>query len=182
MQAIMEKSYGKMQRRRKLGNKGFSLVELIIVIAIMAALIAILAPMLIRYVQSSRQSADLANFDHINTAFRAAAIDPNNRITAVTTLSWDTSSDTANVTVAPADPDIEQQVWDTLDTADGTVAARSAEVIANGGIITIVYDPAGNNGNGTFTISVGNVSAGNFRNGIESSYPGATFAGGVTPP
>jgi prepilin-type N-terminal cleavage/methylation domain-containing protein len=75
MQAIMEKSVNKMRRRRKLGNKGFSLVELIIVIAIMAALVAILAPNLIRYVQSSRQSADLASFSAIDTAFRAAVIE-----------------------------------------------------------------------------------------------------------
>ena len=43
-------------------NKGFSLVELIIVIAIMAILAAAIAPALIRYIDKSRNAA-LANED-----------------------------------------------------------------------------------------------------------------------
>ncbi len=39
-------------------NKGFSLVELIIVIAIMAVLIAVLAPQYIKYVEKSRKAKD----------------------------------------------------------------------------------------------------------------------------
>ena len=53
-------------------NKGFSLVELIIVIAIMAILAAAIAPALIRYIDKSRKADDLTAGGVINTAVNAA--------------------------------------------------------------------------------------------------------------
>ncbi len=44
-------------------NKGFSLVELVIVIAIMAILMGVLAPTLIGNIESSREATDLQNLD-----------------------------------------------------------------------------------------------------------------------
>jgi type IV pilus assembly protein PilA len=52
-------------------NKGFSLVELIIVIAIMAVLVGVLAPQFIKYVEQSRRSRDIQNADQIREAFLA---------------------------------------------------------------------------------------------------------------
>ena len=46
-------------------NKGFSLVELIIVIAIMAILAAAIAPAVIRYIDKSRHSVDVDAADEI---------------------------------------------------------------------------------------------------------------------
>ncbi len=43
---------------KKMNNKGFSLVELIIVIAIMAVLVGVLAPQFLKYVESSRVQKD----------------------------------------------------------------------------------------------------------------------------
>ena len=51
----------------KKNNKGFSLVELIIVIAIMAILAGALAPALIKYINKSRRSTDVQNADSLRT-------------------------------------------------------------------------------------------------------------------
>ena len=63
------------RERKKKNNKGFSLVELIIVIAIMAILVAILAPQFLKYVERSRNTADVANGREITNAVIAYIAD-----------------------------------------------------------------------------------------------------------
>ena len=58
-------------KEMKENNKGFSLVELIIVIAIMAVLVGVLAPQFIKYVESSKQSTDIQNAAEIRAAVEA---------------------------------------------------------------------------------------------------------------
>lgn len=57
-------------------KKGFSLVELIIVIAIMVALIAVMAPAFVKYVQKSRNSALSAAAESLYTAMQTYYGDP----------------------------------------------------------------------------------------------------------
>ncbi|MBR4207101.1 MAG: type II secretion system protein [Lachnospiraceae bacterium] len=57
-------------------NKGFSLVELIIVIAIMAILVGVMAPQLIKYIEKSKVSADTQSADSVHTAIVTAMLDP----------------------------------------------------------------------------------------------------------
>ena len=57
-------------------NKGFSLVELIIVIAIMAILVGVMAPQLIKYIEKSKVSADTQLADSVHTAVLTAMMDP----------------------------------------------------------------------------------------------------------
>ncbi len=57
-------------------NKGFSLVELIIVIAIMAILVGVMAPQLIKYVEKTNESSDAQLCDSVRTALTTASMDP----------------------------------------------------------------------------------------------------------
>ncbi len=63
-------------RKERMNDKGFSLVELIIVIAIMAILIVVLAPQYLKYVERSRNSTDMQNVATIKTAIETYAADP----------------------------------------------------------------------------------------------------------
>ena len=56
-------------------NKGFSLVELIIVIAIMAILVGVMAPQLIKYIEKSNVSADQQMLDTVYQALRYAIVE-----------------------------------------------------------------------------------------------------------
>ena len=60
---------------KKKNNKGFSLVELIIVITIMAVLTAILAPQFLKYVEKSREARDRANLNAVFKVFEVACVD-----------------------------------------------------------------------------------------------------------
>lgn len=60
---------------KKMNNKGFSLIELIIVIAIMAILVAIIAPNLTKYLGKSKSQTDKTNLDEIKKQFKNAISD-----------------------------------------------------------------------------------------------------------
>ena len=63
-------------KKENMNNKGFSLVELIIVIAIMAILIVVLAPQYLKYVEKSRVSSDQATIVEYINAMQVLAADP----------------------------------------------------------------------------------------------------------
>lgn len=60
---------------KKLNNKGFSLVELIVVIAIMAILAVTLAPRLTAYVEKSRKASDGEVVNAVMTATRLGVLE-----------------------------------------------------------------------------------------------------------
>lgn len=65
----------KFLNKKKNDNKGFSLVELIIVVAILAILVGLLAPQYLKYVEKSRKSADASNLDEMVRAIQVYAAD-----------------------------------------------------------------------------------------------------------
>ena len=60
----------------KKNNQGFSMVELIIVMVIMAILVGVLAPQYIKYVKRSKKSVDVKTIDEIEKIAILVAEDP----------------------------------------------------------------------------------------------------------
>ena len=81
----------------KKSNKGFSLVELIIVIAIMAILIGVLAPQFIKFVEKSRESTDIQNVEEIKTAIEAYVADHQDAA-ASAQINWTASAGNMTLT------------------------------------------------------------------------------------
>ncbi len=85
----------KLQKYLSGEREGFSLIELIIVIAIMAILIGVVALVVLPYLESSRESTDRAALNEVATAFKSAASDPKyaNNVPSTATASTALSAD-----------------------------------------------------------------------------------------
>lgn len=82
-------------------NKGFSLIELIIVIAIMAVLVAIIAPNLTKYLGSSKKNTDKKNADELASQIQTCITDyeTENGYIGACSISWSaTGASTSNAT------------------------------------------------------------------------------------
>jgi type IV pilus assembly protein PilA len=106
----------------KKNNKGFSLVELIIVIAIMAVLIGVLAPQFAKYIEQSRRSKDAQAASSLQTAYLADIADG----TISTSVTSQTAITNTNKPSTVADtPVVSGKITDTnfyytLDVTNGT--------------------------------------------------------------
>ena len=79
----------------KKNNKGFSLVELIVVVLIMAIIAVALAPQVMKWVENSRKSTDCNNYDSVVSAVNIALAneDVMSKIgTTGYTLTWPNSN------------------------------------------------------------------------------------------
>ena len=85
------------KKQKSLTNKGFSLVELIIVIAIMAVLVGVLAPQYLKYVHNSKVSTDAQNAQEMATAINVAIADQKTAFSAANTVDWTAVGVTAPV-------------------------------------------------------------------------------------
>ncbi len=104
-------------KKESMNNKGFSLVELIIVIAIMAILIVVLAPQYLKYVERSRNSTDLQNATELKIAVETWCADPQATSSA-------TAGQTIIITVPNPGP----------ATVGGTASAVGTDAINDSGL------------------------------------------------
>ena len=64
---------------KKKNNKGFTLVELVIVVAILAILVGLLAPQYTKYVEKSRKAADADNLEEMVKAVQVYEADTDSK-------------------------------------------------------------------------------------------------------
>lgn len=75
------------KEEKKINDKGFSLVELIVVIAIMVALVAVVAVAVTRYVAQSRAATDVTNAQTIKSAIQVEITDPTSGVSPLTSVT-----------------------------------------------------------------------------------------------
>lgn len=158
--------------KKKGNNKGFSLVELIVVVAIMAVLLGVLVPTLIRHVESSKLGKDKQAIDNVKEAIEVALANEKY-------MSFDVSANlynggkidldklTAGITATGAsDADKAAFVQEVKDNLGGksTIALTSKlvgddtkiNVTVKDCVCTIVVDAAKN---GDYDFTIGEIAA-----------------------
>lgn len=125
------------KKQKNLTNKGFSLVELIIVIAIMAVLVGVLAPQYIKYVEKSRVSADAQQVEEFTGAMTVLASDVD--VTLDSTKTYTVTSDpTGKITISN---DLKT-IFDSLGSVDTAknYSYKSTSYKAQAITISLAYD------------------------------------------
>ena len=142
----------KFLNKKKNDNKGFSLVELIIVVAIMAILVGLLAPQYIKYVEKSRKSADASNLSEMVNAVQIYAADSESNLAAgtytITIGTNGTTVDTAlDTVISSTAPDyktikLKSNKWLAEGKTNENATSISAEIVVdNNGGTKVTYKP-----------------------------------------
>lgn len=102
------------KNQKTLTNKGFSLVELIIVVAIMAVLIGVLAPQYLRYVEKSRLQKDNTSISEFANVLKMSAAEET-VVSGLTTqtIEFDTNGKLDQATIT--DTNLMKELKLTLD-------------------------------------------------------------------
>ena len=141
----------------KKNNKGFTLAELLIVVAIIAVLVAIAIPVFTTQLEKSREAVDFSNARAAYAEMMAAALTNDKKVTAnyngTATAIWNGSA--FSVEVKPLKQAQDGWATDITDIEIGGIksTAWTGTPKANGSC-TITYTPAAS-GDGAVTIAWG---------------------------
>ena len=131
-----------MNKNFKKDNKGFSLVELIIVIAIMAILIGVVALQVIPYLEKSRVGKDKQTVDTVYSSFQSAiaAVDG----AGAKDISFEiTAGDSATFTVTCDDTTVQTDIKADMENTLGTPTTMTGKLASK--------DAAGQSIKGAYT-------------------------------
>lgn len=162
---------------KKMNNKGFSLVELIVVVLIMAIIAVALAPQVMKWVENSRKSTDIENYNALVEAANVAStnedflqkIGSNQAVITMDSTTAVTCSDAAAKTA------LEGILTETLPGWTGTkiTGAWSGEQVDTTAVATGVTTQT-NYSSGGFTITI--VKSGNGIKVVKTIAPRKNFS------
>lgn len=119
-----------MKKEVKTNNKGFSLVELIVVVAIMAVLMVVLAPAMLRYVEKTRTQKDDSAASEVRSALENALADNAiyEKVNVSPKIEVEIIGSTGEVKVTDGDVDdvIKKDIYQTIGGDDSTQTPKIA--------------------------------------------------------
>ena len=134
---------------KKTNNKGFSLVELIVVVAIMAVLMVVVAPSTLRYVERTRLQKDNSAIAEVANAIKIAMADEtiNTAVGSSATVQF-TGAAGAAKTITFGSGDLETELANMFGTSISTssnsyrdsASAITIEITNNAGTVSIAVE------------------------------------------
>lgn len=112
--------------RKKKNDKGFSLIELIIAIAILVILTGFLAPNIIRYIEKSRVAKDMQTLDTVYEAVQIALTEENLKVEPKTYQITKTTPLTADSDTA-TEKTLFGEMYKTLGSQNLTLVSKACK-------------------------------------------------------
>ena len=128
-------------KSKKLNNKGFSLVELIIVMAIMVILVGAVAPQVFKYVERAREAKDLQLVNTAFTAVQTAVLSSEVAVEKVTNQSIDDALETISTSTPDVSAEIKSLLGADMET-ESLINGKCVSKNGKAGLLKIDYNNA----------------------------------------